>query len=80
MSATHEVLHQKRFTAERRVEMLFFAVKERLGDSSVQLGQLVLGYRQDADGVTAIIERAVVRPPMRGVPKKSTPIAFMSAT
>lgn len=30
--------------------MLFNAVKERLGDDAVQLGQRVVGYRQDAEG------------------------------
>ena len=36
--------------------MLFNAVKERLGPDAVQLGQRVAGYRQDANGVTALIE------------------------
>ena len=36
--------------------MLYHAVKARLGDDAVQLGQRVVGYRQDANGVTAIVE------------------------
>ena len=36
--------------------MLYHAVKARLGDNAVQLGQRVVGYRQDANGVTAIVE------------------------
>jgi 2-polyprenyl-6-methoxyphenol hydroxylase-like FAD-dependent oxidoreductase len=36
--------------------MLFNAVKERLGEGAVRLGHRVTGYRQDAGGVTALIE------------------------
>ncbi len=36
--------------------LLFDAVRARLGDDAVRLGQRVTGYRQDADGVTALIE------------------------
>jgi len=36
--------------------LLFNAVKDRLGDGAVRLGQRVTGYRQDAEGVTALVE------------------------
>ena len=36
--------------------MLFNAVRERLGNDAVQLGQRVVGYRQEANGVIAIAE------------------------
>ena len=36
--------------------MLFNAVKDRLGADAVRLGQRVVGYRQETDGVTALIE------------------------
>ena len=40
-----------------RLQMLLLkAVRERLGDDAVQLGCRVTGYRQDTQGVTALIE------------------------
>ncbi|MBV7544287.1 flavin-dependent oxidoreductase [Acidovorax sp. sic0104] len=36
--------------------LLFNAVKARLGDGAVRLGRRVAGYRQDAEGVTALVE------------------------
>jgi len=36
--------------------MLCDAVRQRLGDGAVRLGQRVTGYRQDGSGVTALIE------------------------
>ncbi len=35
--------------------LLFNAVKDRMGADTVRLGQRVVGYRQDADGVTALV-------------------------
>jgi 2-polyprenyl-6-methoxyphenol hydroxylase-like FAD-dependent oxidoreductase len=36
--------------------MLYDAVRQRLGDGALRLGQRVTGYRQDGSGVTALIE------------------------
>lgn len=46
-------LHEQRFVHRGILQMLLFrAVKERLGDDAVVLGARVVGYDQDAGGVT----------------------------